>query len=241
MRVRAVVWYQGEYEGEDHLAAQYSCQFPQMIIDWRQSFNYTSHALPFFFVQLAPQSPDRDKLNRNNGYPELRMAQATALEVPNTGMVTGFDLGDPDTPWPNHSREKFPIGQRLALVMRRVVYGDTTVVSSGAQVTHFRLDSTTLGIYFNQKVQISPTITFSDHNCSEPDGLFEVFNGSSWLEASAKIDPLNQTKVTIANTLGDVYKVRYAWSDAPFCAVYNLNGLPTPPWVMQIEHTATHH
>ena len=240
-----MLWYQGEYEAEDHLAAQYACQFPEMIRDWRVAFNYTSEAMPFFFVQLAPQNSDRDTLNRENGYPEQRVAQAAALELPHTGMATGFDLGDPDTPWPNHSRHKLPLAHRLALLLRKALYEDS-VICTGAHVTRLSLDTSaaSLSVYFEHPVQILQTVTFasanSTRNCTKPEGLFQVFNGSSWLDASGVVDPLNLNRVIVKQvTPGNAtawHKVRYAWSDAPFCAVYNKQGLPTPPWVMPIEH-----
>lgn len=113
------------------------------------------------------------------------------------------------------------------------------MVSSGARVVRIERGSTGVRLYFDQSVAISQAITFAGVNstlsCSQPNGLFELWNGTVWLEASAAVDPADQHVVTVSQdpvNVATAQKVRYAFSDAPFCAVYNQQGLPTPPWDM---------
>lgn len=108
----SIVWYQGEYEGEDKIHEQYKCQFPAMVNDWRKNV-FNDLNLPFVYVGLAPAlcAPG------NVGYIKLRNAQKSILGLNNTGFVDAFDLGDLNTPWPNHSRRKRVIGKRLGLLI----------------------------------------------------------------------------------------------------------------------------
>ena len=110
----SIIWYQGEYEGEDNLYQQYKCQFPAMVNDWRKNVFEDLH-LPFVFVGLAPGNP---------GYTLLRNAQKSILGMKNTGYVDAFDLGDLHTPWANHPRRKNDVGKRLALVIHDLLLSE---------------------------------------------------------------------------------------------------------------------
>ena len=75
--------------------------------------------LPFLFVQLAPFMK-RQETPGDSPWAELREAQRqTSLAVPNTGMAVITDVGDE---YDFHPRDKQPVGERLALLARSLVY-----------------------------------------------------------------------------------------------------------------------
>ena len=118
--VRGVIWYQGETD-ESHPDI-YDKLFAAMISCWRADWlaqNPAQTRLPFLFVQLAPfgtwQGSNGDR------YPALRACQARAAkQVPDCRMASISDLGNVSDV---HPKEKKPVGQRLALLAEKYVYG----------------------------------------------------------------------------------------------------------------------
>ena len=118
--------YQGESNWLD--LDRYKCAFPLMIEDWRVHFRVRD--LPFFFVLLHPYASGGGAL------PPLRIAQLSGLTVPRTAVANGIDLGDPRAPSGDiHPRNKSYVGHRLALHVRKQVYGEVQLVTDGPRIT----------------------------------------------------------------------------------------------------------
>lgn len=100
--ISGAIWYQGE-ANVGH-ADEYATRFPAMISDWRRAFG---RELGFYFVQIAPYAYQKD----SGQAALLREAQASALELPHTGMVVTMDVGNPAD---IHPRDKKTVGTRLA-------------------------------------------------------------------------------------------------------------------------------
>ena len=152
LRFAGMVWDQGEANTND--PPKYSCLFPAAIRDWRSFFSEPS--LPLLFVQIGPSSSGRltDVYgNRNDSYGmpllELRQSQLQALPLPNVGMATAVDLGDPGCKagqggcmglvddngrFGGHPRVKQPVGTRLASQALRIIYGRRTAPELEAPV-----------------------------------------------------------------------------------------------------------
>src|SRR5262249_4389186 len=96
MRLKGVIWYQGEENAIDHRSAQYRRLFPALIDDWRAHFGYE---FPFLYVQLAGGFANESQPAE---YPwaELREAQTQALSLPLTGMATAVDVSEEGNPHP---------------------------------------------------------------------------------------------------------------------------------------------
>ncbi len=110
--IKGVIWYQGEADAGRWL--MYRKLFPALIRNWRQDWGQGD--FPFLFVQYAGFDD-----NKANKWPLLRESQAMALSVPNTGMASAIDLGEPND---IHPPRKQQVGARLALVARANVYGE---------------------------------------------------------------------------------------------------------------------
>jgi sialate O-acetylesterase len=119
---RGVIWYQGE--SNVGRAGQYSTLFPTMIQNWRNDFQ--NGDFPFLLVQLAPYSPGGS--STGTGYAELRESQYVATKtLKNVGMAVITDVGEERD---IHPRRKQPVGERLALLARKMVYREKVVAES---------------------------------------------------------------------------------------------------------------
>ena len=114
--LRGFLWYQGETDGDEH-PELYRDLFPALIANWRALW---AEDLPFLFVQIAPLERWMDCIGTR--YAAIRAAQQhTADTVPDTGMAVITDAG---MRWDIHPKAKRPVGERLALLARRLVYGE---------------------------------------------------------------------------------------------------------------------
>jgi len=127
----------------------------------------------------------------------------------------------------------------LIFLARKVLYNDTYIVATGASITTVQSRGSTVKITFNFPVNIHVTSTFADTNRTSCGYLFELYNGTAWHGANGVVGEDNSTViVSVPNkeVQDSVWNdIRYAWYDAPFCAVYNDQGLPTPPFTAGID------
>jgi sialate O-acetylesterase len=225
-------WYQGESNAGDPNG--YACLFPAMISDWRLKFSNTASGMPFFFVQLAAYP------NGGGIYPQIRYAQTAALALPNVGMATAIDLGDPTSPIdPIHPRNKQEVGRRLALSALGQVYG-RQIVFSGPVPTNFtytKFDNFGLWRY-----QVKTTLTFATGLnftgteqckacCDSTHGIELLFADNTWRPATTVIyeNTIVSTLIVAANLL--LKGIRFGWQDYPQCGLYNFDKIAAPPFL----------
>ena len=113
---RGVIWYQGESDAPH--PDIYAQVFGSMIRCWRALWR---DEIPFLFVQLAPFG---EWLTATGGaYPALRhQQQIVADTIPDTWMASSSDAG---LQWDIHPKRKTSIGERLALLARHHLYGQS--------------------------------------------------------------------------------------------------------------------
>lgn len=115
VKVRGVIWYQGEQNAAQ--AGQYHRLFRTMIAQWRSAFD---QEFPFYFAQAAPYNYGIT----NAAY--LREAQlethllSSGGDLPKTGLVVTLDIGDLTDVHPTNKQE---VGRRLALWALAKDYG----------------------------------------------------------------------------------------------------------------------
>lgn len=111
---RGVIWYQGESDALEKKGHRYGALFPVLIEAWRSGWG--GEAFPFLYVELP------DYINGLDEWELVREAQRQTLKlVPNTGMIATSDLGESDN---LHPRNKRPVGERLAALALKQVYGE---------------------------------------------------------------------------------------------------------------------
>jgi sialate O-acetylesterase len=204
--MRGVIWYQGE--GNSGRAQQYRTLFPLLIAQWRDAWRQGD--FPFLFVQLAPYKGNS---------PGLREAQLmTWKTVPSTAMVVTTDVGDAEDV---HPTNKEPVGQRLALAARALVYGEK-IEYSGPVFDSMKVNGN------------SAVLTFSHvgGGLAAKGGDLRGFTiaGTDMKFVPAKAVIRGKTVVVSSEQVPSPVAVRYGWAPVPDVNLVNAEGLPASPF-----------
>ena len=210
--IRGVIWYQGE--GNAPRAYEYRSLFPAMIKNWRQAWGQGD--FPFYFVQLAPfASPAAE-----GSWAELREAQLlTVKTVPNTAMAVITDIG---TETNIHPPNKEPVGHRLALAARALVYGEPIEYSGP--------------IYKEMNVEASKAIIAFDHVDGGLVSAQKQLPGFTICGADGKFIPAlaeirrDRGVVVWSPDVPNPVAVRFGWSNWMVVDLFNKVGLPASPF-----------
>ncbi len=117
--IRGVIWYQGESDDEMHHADLYASMLTGLITDWRTLWQ--DDTIPFLIVQLPGY--ERWLENVCDHFDWIREAQElVANTVDHTWLCSISDTGEQ---YDIHPKNKLPVGQRLALLARCHVYGES--------------------------------------------------------------------------------------------------------------------
>lgn len=232
--VKGVIWYQGESNAGDDL---YQKLFTALILDWRTRWGQPN--LPFLFVQLPnflprTNAPSEKQFGRDAGWTVVREAQLQTSEtVPNTGMAVTIDLGDATN---LHPLDKLEVGDRLALVARRLVYGenidsysplfDTASVEGDKIRLKFKYVGT--GLKTGNSPVTSGT-TGANPPASELKGFAIAGNDKQFVWAKAIITGPDTIEV-MSDKVKQPVAVRYGWANNPEVNLYNSANLPASPF-----------
>ncbi|HWC61315.1 MAG TPA: sialate O-acetylesterase, partial [Verrucomicrobiae bacterium] len=235
--IKAVEWYQGEYNVS--WPEQYSRLLPGLMTKWRSLFNQPD--LPFIIIQLPNFGGGQTQPVENGSWAELREAQLnTVLNDPHARLVTTIDIGHGDL----HPTDKQDVGLRAAWAAATLVYGQTRV-DQGPVLTNFTVsghniictfDNVGAGLMIGTKtllplspVQEVPGGTLANFAIC---GANKVF-----FAANASITASNQVTVS-SSSVSTPVAVRYAWGNNPPCNLYAsmvdgsgtvTNGIPAGP------------
>lgn len=219
--IRGVIWYQGA--GAPDRAYQYRTLFRALIRDWRVAWGQGD--FPFLFVQEPAFGPRREE-PAEHSWAELREAQMMALAEPQTAMVVTIDTGDEHDIHPVCKR---PIGERLALAARALVYRQRVPYGS-PQFRRMAVECDRIRIWFSHA---ETGLRTSDGN---PLRGFAVSAGSTefasgnrgfvWADAVIEGDCVVVRSPRVPKPVA----VRYAWAQNPDCNLVNGAGLPAAPF-----------
>jgi len=227
-QIRGVVWYQGETDAPQ--AKEYSRLLPALMDDWRRRFGAD---VSFLIVQLPGYGPVNAKPVQSD-WAQLREAQRRAVAAAaNAGLAVIDDLGERDNIHPTNKQE---VGRRLALLARKLIYGEAIVAEGPTPLSAVRsgnvvalgFDNVGKGLVaYETNRPISFQLCDAAKHCSFVDAL----------QKGNEID-LDAAQAPAATT------VRFCWADSPICNVYNSEGLPAVPFEMEITQAppqpATH-
>jgi len=212
--IKGFLWYQGE--ANSGRGAEYAKLQPAQINDWRKKWRQGE--LPFLYVQL-PNFMDANYLPSESQWAELREAQLKSLSVSNTGMAVAIDLGE----WNDiHPDKKKPVGDRLALIADKLVYGKD-IICSGPIFKSAAIDGNKIILSFTN---IGTGLVANDGEELREFAIAGADKKFVWAKATIDGDKIIVSADAIANP---VY-VRYAWADNPDVNLYNKEGLPASPF-----------
>jgi sialate O-acetylesterase len=207
--IRGVLWYQGESNVDDY--RNYRARLLALIRDIRTRFGQGT--LPFLLVQLAGYRSQA-------AWPYLREAQAEVCAEPLVAMACAIDVGDPDD---IHPRNKQAVGQRLARIALREVYGLNDVICHGPEFERIAIEGRRIRVYFRHAKGLKTS------NGAEKVLGFEVAGADGrFVAADARIE--GETVVVEASNVDIPLALRYAWRDYLAVNLENDAELPTVPF-----------
>lgn len=220
--VRGFVWYQGEGDSTDH--ANYARYLQDLIAGWRAAWGGAE--LPFLVVQLANYDPvgNGGDPSLNDTWAFLREAQLAAVDaVPGAGLAVSADVGSSTT---IHPRDKKTVAERLALLARQQVYGETTLVASGPRFEAMAINGATVTLSFTQvggDLVLDSTRATGGGPSFQLAGADGIFHDATPILVGGKVE-LTATAVPLPR------QVRYGFHNDPKLILYNTEGLPAAPF-----------
>jgi len=243
--IRGVIWYQGE--ANVSRAGDYQSLFSAMIRGWRREWGQGD--FPFLFVQLAPFKNIVDQPPLRSEWAELREAQLrTSLTVPQTGMAVITDWGHEND---IHVKQKRPVGERLALIARALVYGEKVTYSgpaySGMKVRDNQavLSFTHVGSGLAAKSLVLEDLVQDARSGAKGGALHVATNEASAAKiplqgfsiagedrkfVNAQAEIRGDTVVVSSPQVDKPVAVRFGWADYPTGNLFNMEGLPASPF-----------
>jgi len=226
--IKGVLWYQGENNGAEQQT--YIDKLSAMVGGWRKLWGYE---FPFYYVQLTIlDKPNDDPSGGRLGWQANRMGMLGALKlIPNSGMAVTIDVGDAND---IHPKNKFDVGERLALWALAKDYGKKIVYSGPLYKSiwiekgkaRISFDSVGGGLMVGRKDGLKPAI---EDKGAKLQRFAIAGEDKVWHWADAVID--GKTVLVSSPEVPKPAAVRYAFSMNPEgCNLYNKEGLPASPF-----------
>lgn len=233
---RGLVWYQGERNTQSMFGMVeepwYSRNSGMLLYgdtlqkwmqryrkEWgRDDFHFLVVMLPGFGKTLSSGPVQDGGSPLAHSWAWMRESQLSALELTRTGVANTIDLGDATNV---HPRDKFPVGQRLALLAARDTLGQD-IVAEGPVVDRVDVRSDSIVIHFKH----AAGLTTSDGE--SPSGFWLADESGNWLQAEAKVE--GTTVILSTPELENPLYVRYAFAGMPPVNLINGAGLPAYPF-----------
>ena len=213
--IKGAIWYQGESNAGR--AWQYRTLFADMIQNWRQDWGQGNFT--FLTVQLAPFTKILPEPADSN-WAELREAQILASKnVGNAGTVVITDVGEEND---IHPTKKEPVGARLALVARKLTYGEN-IVASGPTLKSASFSGGKASVTFGDVGQ------GLEARGGDLKGFALAGADGKFVWANAKI--VGKDKVELSSSaVKQPTAVRFGWANYPVVNLWNKDGLPAHPF-----------
>lgn len=215
--IRGFIYYQGETD--EIRPHSYYQLFSSLIQQWRNDWN--DDELPFLFVQLPMYA---DAVNNGElSWAVIREAQRKVWHtVKNTSMAVIAEFGEEHD---IHPRHKIPVGNRLALLALKDVYG-LSVKAYAPEPEYIVSDNDSLLIYIrNTYGGLKIVGECNEFEVAGDDGVFHAatveIDGETALRAASKAVPQPSA-------------VRYCWSHWCKPSVFNSENQPLTPFSAEI-------
>ncbi|MDR2499441.1 MAG: family 43 glycosylhydrolase [Tannerellaceae bacterium] len=215
---KGILWYQGESNtGRPQL---YYDLMTALVSDWRKLFRAD---LPFFIVQL-PNYMEPMPYQPNSDWAALREVQRRlSIDIPKAALAVTIDLGE----WNDvHPLNKKDVGKRLALQVRRHIYGDK-ITSEGPMYESHAIEGNKVVISFRAGTDDLKPV-------EELQGFVVAGSDGQYKPAKARI--VGKKVEVWSEDVSQPVSVRYAWANNPSTAnLYNSEGLPASPFQSAVK------
>jgi len=214
--IRGVIWYQGEANAKR--AEKYEALLSSMIRAWRKAWKLGD--FPFLLVQLADFNNDPEGA-AGTSWARLRDAQtAVADKVTRCGVGVTLGLGDAED---IHPQRKMEVGQRLALLARKIAYGQD-IPCTGPILETAKTNGREMELTFRS---VQGSLRTADGQ--EPGSFYVAGKDLQFHPAKARIDG---SRVILSNPeVSAPAFARYAWSNRPENPnLTDGSGLPARPF-----------
>ena len=243
--ISGAIWYQGESNAGNKLL--YKDKLKYLIGSWRKAWGQGD--FPFYFVQLNSNKPTDGTPADGLGFAGIIEGMRRAYserEIPNIGMATIWDTGNPTnyTPKPGtreggimlHCPNKRDVGIRLSLWALRDIHKKELVVSGPVYKSHtiegnkiiIEFDHTGSGLITAEKRGFNKPVPTSGKKLNN----FAIAGADKnfvWAEAEI----VDNTVVVSSSDIPEPKAVRFCFNSAPFkyFNFYNKEGLPASPFI----------
>ena len=211
MRMKGVLWYQGE---SDVGSPGYQDRLRQLFAGWRGQFGSQARMM---VVQLANFGQMQDE-PQASGWAEIREDQRQAVVADdNAALVTAIDIGE----WSDiHPANKNTLGRRLSLAAREMQL---------PQPVSARLEGDTITVQFSGVEGALEAI-------GGPYPLGVELCGDAQESCRWVLAALWRDRMLIrADAAQPATRVRYGWADAPILNTYDGRDLPLPGFELEIQ------
>jgi sialate O-acetylesterase len=219
--IKGVLWYQGESNADRYEdAAAYRPLFANMIRGWRR--DWALGDVPFLWVQLPNYMAVDSVPPMRSAWATMRESQTAALALPRTGQAVTIDIGETEN---IHPKNKQDVGRRLALVARRVAYGES-LISSGPTYRRHTARQGAIAVDFTN---VGGGLVARGDSSGRVHGFTIAGADRHFVWADARIQ--NGQVVVSSDRVPSPVAARYAWGNNPLDAnLYNRAGLPASPF-----------
>jgi len=236
---RGLVWYQGERNTRYlsgvpevteanwfHRVAGMK-EYGDILKLWIQNYRtlWQNENMHFAIVMLpgyGKGTHNQQKIDSKSPTAEswawMRESQLKALELPQTSLANTIDLGSETNV---HPTDKFPIGQRLALLAAKYTL-NKAVTAEGPILDQVVSKDQTLIVHFKNSKGLKT------NNKKAPSAFWIADSTLNWQSAEAKI--VNETVVLQNKNISKPLYVRYAFAGKPDVNLVNNAELPAYPF-----------
>ena len=226
IQLKGIIWYQGCANAADGMI--YYTKMHALVESWRKNWG---KELPFYFVQLASWINPTDDPEGGNGFAPIREVQRKAMDIPKSGMACAIDIGMPND---IHPKNKFDVGERLAVWALHNEYGKKEIVVSGPLFKAVKFENGKAIVSFDYAKGL---MTAKKDGISKPVATpgekpkhFAIAGADKkWVWADAVI--VGETVVLSSPEVKEPVAVRFAYRGTPAgFNMYNGAGLPMVPF-----------
>lgn len=210
--VRGAIWYQGEDDDARGWCELYGESMKTLIQSWRKLWG---RELPFLQVELAPF--EGIGFTAAKDYPAIRRGQRYAMDaLEGVHNVCIMDSGDRIN---IHVRKKKPVGERLALLARRFVYGEVDLLAESPRFERAERTGDTVSLFF----QNTGEGLFLKE---DPKEVLKITADGKAVSAAASAE--GDRLILTADAFEEAKHIRIEFAEQNFCTVplFNSGDLP---------------